>query len=271
MRFLATREDIFKFVEHCKKMSPKFELVDGKKNSYLMNVIDGLIWPFNPKFLDDYITTIIGKVYFPDGMMYRDPISTLEIGSHEFIHSDDARRLTPPLFALLYLSPQILAIITMALYGSLVSWVGFLPFVALAIHLAVTATTFKVRRFTGFPLLSLAIVGSIVLSAVLVGLQALWMVVAIVPMAPIPSPGRAWAEFRGYGMSIHFEIWLDGRTNLIRKLKQFTTALYYFMWPFADAVMKRLKRYEERARAGDVTDPAYLHVMEFMNGLKPKQ
>ena len=61
------------------------------------------------------------------------------------------------------------------------------------------------------------------------------------------------------------------RTNILSKLRQFTTALYYFMWPFAESVREKLQRHEERARAEDVTDPAYLHVLEFINELRLKQ
>ena len=182
MPIRVSNDDVVRFVEHCKKKAPNFELHDGKKDSYLMNVIDGLIWPFNPRFLVRYITTIGGKVYFPDGMMQRDPGATLEVGSHEFIHAYDVARLTAPLFFFLYLAPQLLAVFAISAYGALVSWAGFLPFAALALHLGITALTFKIRRFTGFPLLALSIVASVILSGVFVGLGALWMVAAVLPM-----------------------------------------------------------------------------------------
>lgn len=271
MPIRVNTDDVVRFVEHCKKKAPNFELRDGKTSSYLMNVIDGYVWPFNPKFMTRYITTIGGKVYFPDGMMRKDPMGTIEVGSHEFIHSYDVFRLSAPLFAFLYLAPQLLALFALLAYGSFVNWVGLLPIVAIITHLLTTALTFKIRKFTGFPLLVLSVVSSVVLSIFLIGLESLWMVVVVLPMAPIPSPGRAWAELRGYGMSIHFEVAVGHRTKLMSKLRQFTTALYYFMWPFADYVREKLQRHEDRARAGDVTDPAYLHVLEFINELRLKQ
>jgi hypothetical protein len=271
MPIRVNTDDVVRFVEHCKKKAPNFELRDGKTDSYLMNVIDGFVWPFNPKFMTDYITTIGGKVYFPDGMIQKNPMGTIEVGSHEFIHAYDVARLTVPLFAFLYLAPQLLAVFALAAYGALVSWVGLLPFAAITLHLLTTDLTFKIRKFTGFPLLVLSVVASVVLSLFFVGLESLWLVAAVLPMAPIPSPGRAWAELRAYGMSIHFEVAVDHRTKLMTKLRQFTTALYYFMWPFADYVREKLRRHEDRARAGDVTDPAYLHVLEFINELRLTQ
>lgn len=271
MPIRVSTDDVVRFVEHCKRKAPNFELRDGKTDSYLMNVIDGYVWPFNPKFMTRYITTIGGKVYFPDGMMQKDPRGTIEVGSHEFIHAYDVFRLTAPLFALLYLAPQLLALFSMSAYGALVSWIGVFPFAAIVVHLLSTALTFKIRKFTGFPLLVLSVVFSVVLSILLVGLDSLWMVAAVLPMAPIPSPGRTWAELRGYGMSIHFEVAFGQRTKIASKVSQFTTALYYFMCPFADYIREKLQRHEARARAGDVTDPAYIHILEFINELRLKQ
>ena len=271
MALKVTAEDIPLFVEHCQKKAPAFTIRDGKTDSYLMNVIDGLIWPFNPQFMERYITTVVGKVYFPDGMMSRDPLGTLEVGTHEFVHAYDAKRITPLLFGFIYLAPQILVIATLLLFGFLVCWAGFLPFLALLLHLTAVGCSTKLRKVSGFPLLVLGIVAGLALSIYLVKLQSLWLALALIPIAPIPSPGRYWAEMRGYGMSLHFEAWAGLRVRVDSKVRQFVGWAYYKMWPFADSVTSKLEKHAERARAGSVTDPAYLHIWEFIQQLEAKE
>ena len=39
----------------------------------------------------------------------------------------------------------------------------------------------------------------------------LWFLLFLLFLLPIPSPGRAWAEFRGYRMTIAINYWLSGR------------------------------------------------------------
>ena len=267
----VTSGDLQDFIRHCQKKSPGFSMVDGKSDNYLMNLIDGMVWPFNPGFMKRYITTIIGKVFFPNGMMIGNPEGAIEVGSHEFMHSYDAMRLTFPLYAFIYLSFPIMLITILLAYGYLVSWTGFLPFLALLLHITATATSFKLRRITGFPLLVLSLLASIGLSIFMVGMDTLWLLAVVVCLAPIPAPGRYWAELRGYMMSIHWKVWTGERVNIDRLVYQFTGPPYYFMWPFKKRVEKKLRRYEERARAGDVTDPALLHMREFISGLKAKR
>ena len=267
----VTSGDLQDFIRHCQKKAPGFDLVDGKTDSYIMNLIDGIIWPFNPEFMKRYITTLFGKVFFPDKMMLRDPEGAIEVGMHEFTHSYDEMRLTAPLYVIMYLSFLVLSIPILLAFGFMVSWVGFLPFAALLIHVSAVAISFKLRRITGFPLLILSILATIGLSIYMVGYESLWLIGVVVSLAPIPAPGRYWAELRGYGMSIHWAVWVGDRVRIERKVAQFTGPPYYFMWPFKKSVEKKLRKYEERARAGIVKDPAFLHMREFIGGLKARR
>ena len=100
----VTPADVARLVLHCRKRVPGFTVHDGKRDSYVMNLADGVVYPFNPGFLDNYITTLAGGVFFPKGLIERHPLHALEIVGHEFVHADDAKRLTFPVFAAVYLS-----------------------------------------------------------------------------------------------------------------------------------------------------------------------
>jgi len=266
----ATEDDLYKLVGHCQKKVPNFTVHDGKRDSYLMNLIDGIVYPFNKLFMDNYVTTLIGSVFFPKGMIKRRPINAIEITGHEFIHADDAKRLTFPLFALLYLSTIPLFVMSLVAYGIFGCWAALLPLGWAAVYSTAVAISFKLRKVTGFPLLVLSILTAVGLSIWLDGWGALWLVGALVFLLPLPAPGRYWAEHRGYGASITFEIALYGRTEIDRKIKKFTGSDYYWMMPISVWVAAKLKSYETKARKGNVTDPAFLHVLEFIKDLKDR-
>ena len=60
-------------------------------------------------------------------------------------------------------------------------------------------------------------------------------------LLPIPSPARAWLEFRGYRMSCAVRFWLTGaRYDIDFVLKQFTGPGYYWMMPFKGYMRKKI-------------------------------
>lgn len=205
-----TKTDFESFMTHARQLVPGFAVYDGKENSYLMNLIDGLIFLFNPGFLRRYITTIISYVWFPKGLIRNNPRGALEIACHELVHAYDAKRMSFPIFALLYLFPVSLFLLALIGVGIFVTWAAFLPFGALAVHAAATAISFKARRITGFPLVLLSVVASVFLAIHFTGWGALWLAGSAVFLLPLPAPGRAWAELRGYGMSLYVEQKLFG-------------------------------------------------------------
>jgi hypothetical protein len=267
----VTPADLERFIVHCRKKVPGFVVHDGKRDSYLMNLIDGIVWPFNPGFLDDFITTIAGAVFFPKGSMKRHPLHALEVMGHEFIHADDAKRLTFPLFAGLYMSFISVFLVALITYGIIGSVFAFLPFGWAAVHALAVKASFKLRRITGFPLLAVSLVAAVWLSFIDDGWGAMWILGSTVFLAPLPAAGRMWAELRGYGASITFELEIFGRASLEDKVWQFVGPSYYWMWPFAGWVARKLKSYETKALEEAVDDPALLHVLGFIKDLKQRQ
>lgn len=64
-------------------------------------------------------------------------------------------------------------------------------------------------------------------------------------LLPWPAPARAWAEMRGYTMSMAARHW-DGQDvtkEYVANIAQnFTSGDYYWMWPFKTAILKKLNR-----------------------------
>jgi len=74
-----------------------------------------------------------------------------------------------------------------------------------------------------------------------INLSWLWCLLFLVFLAPIPSPGRKWAEMRGYAVSMVIEAEIGGAIlSPERFVGRFTTADYYYMWPFKKSVMSEL-------------------------------
>jgi hypothetical protein len=72
-----------------------------------------------------------------------------------------------------------------------------------------------------------------------------WFLLFFLFLLPVPSPGRTWAEIRGYRMSLAVYCWAlpDLKTDfLIRHFThQFTSSNYYWMMPFPSFVEKLLR------------------------------
>ena len=59
-----------------------------------------------------------------------------------------------------------------------------------------------------------------------------WFLLFLVCLLPLPSPGRAWAELRGYRMSMAVRYWLTGdKIDIDFIVQQFTGRNYYWMLP----------------------------------------
>jgi ABC-type multidrug transport system fused ATPase/permease subunit len=60
-----------------------------------------------------------------------------------------------------------------------------------------------------------------------------WFLLFSVCLLPLPSLGRAWAEFRGYRMTMAVHYWLMSEKYDIEHIThQFVSSNYYWMFPF---------------------------------------
>lgn len=88
-------------------------------------------------------------------------------------------------------------------------------------------------------------------------LNLIWLVMA----APLPAYFRADEEMDAYTMTFCAEYWLTGKVSeytIERKAEHFYKSNYYFMWPFKDAVLKRM-----HAEVGKIANGEYDNVFPY--------
>lgn len=81
----------------------------------------------------------------------------------------------------------------------------------------------------------LAVLALLSLLGFALGAEWAWTLLFLLFLAPIPAVGRAWAEKRGYAMSMAANYWANGHILLGAQdgiVAKFTGPDYYFMWPF---------------------------------------
>jgi len=178
----------------------------------------GAIMFFNKGFMTDYVTTIGDTVYYPSKEWVQKHESiAMSVLAHEVVHDIQAEKFKRIPFSFLYLFPQALAPL------ALLSFVGF--------------AWAPVWFFALF----------------------------LLCLAPIPAPFRTNYEVEAYGMSLYISYMLMKQANIPddeikEKLQksaefynaQFTSSMYYFMWPFG--VKKRLDKKIELICSGVISD-----------------
>ena len=108
-----------KLIENSQEHFPKLN-IKYKDESSFMKLLGFLLF-FNKNFMTLYTTTIGSTIYFPSKKFVKEnSLSSSLILLHELIHIYDANRYTSFIFSLLYLSPQILFLLTLPLM--LISW-----------------------------------------------------------------------------------------------------------------------------------------------------
>ena len=95
------------YIEAFKRITP-FQ-IKFKSTSWSQKVLGFLVQWYVPSYLTHYTTVIGRSIYFPNEDLVNHPTTRFTI-AHEIVHLLDQRRLSTPLFLLLYLSPQIFAL-----------------------------------------------------------------------------------------------------------------------------------------------------------------
>ncbi len=90
-----------------------------------------------------------------------------------------------------------------------------------------------------------------------------WWLLALLFLLPLPSPGRAWLEFRAYKVSIALHWHLTGqRINVFWLRKQFTCSSYYWMFPFKGFMERHILKVAENVESGNFLSPEILEILE---------
>lgn len=84
-----------------------------------------------------------------------------------------------------------------------------------------------------------------------------WYFLFLLFILPLPSPGRAWAEVRGYRMSMAIQYWLNPEIKIEllidRYIYQFTSSSYYWMMPFEGLVRKIFMKELDKIKANELS------------------
>jgi hypothetical protein len=95
-------------------------------------------------------------------------------------------------------------------------------------------------------------------------LSLLWGLLALLCLAPLPAPGRALLELRGYTVTLAIDFWsnsIQDEDEYINWLvTQFTGPNYYYMFPFKTFVKGYFKSKLEELKTGTLKLDAYLAV-----------
>lgn len=98
-----TRADLDALIAALEAELPGFALA-YKDESRLQRLIAALVWPFNRRYLSDYTTVMLGRVWLPSRAHFEaaHPEGLYRLLCHEAVHLHDARHW-PILFELSYL------------------------------------------------------------------------------------------------------------------------------------------------------------------------
>lgn len=200
-----------KMVENLAQQEPGFK-ISYKTDSKLMKFLGKILF-FNPEFMTRY-TTVLGKtIYFPSReFVTENPKGKLVTVAHEYQHVKDSSDLSFPVFALAYLSPQILAPF-MLFFCLLYWWLGLLLFALFLAPLPAYGRMLIEKR--GY-------------------------------VMTLFASNEIYLE-RGLDQKTRRELLL-GRIKNINK--QFTSPAYYFMWPFG--LKKSLEKEVDRILSEEV-------------------
>lgn len=180
-----------------------------------------LIGAFSKLYMEQYWTTVGSTVAYPTG---GDPYGSWEVIPHEGRHAIQAKRVSEFLFVFLYLMGHF----TWFIIGALLTLIVSVPLWV------------KVSWWAGLiPLVT-------------------FLVASPVPFAFF----RYRWEYEAYTMSIAVVYWRTGEMPSDDYLKhmslQFTTWLYWFMWPFGSkSMMKRLRKARDTAMSPNYTKDKY--------------
>lgn len=206
-----------KFTKSLTKYISKFN-IKFKNESLFMKLLGHLLF-FNKYFMTNFITTIGYTVYFPSRESLDEMgLSALATVAHEYRHARDAKKVSKFVFGVLYLLPQLLALI------------GILSIIILT------------------PLL---LAGIVAWSWWFIALFS-----TLFFLAPIPAYFRTKYEVAGYSMSLFMinELQKERKISKVDRAKSleiarnnynlnFVSSAYYYMWPFG--VKKQLEKVSE--------------------------
>jgi len=259
-------ETLSQFQTTLRQEAPNLKIA-FKDQSRIQKLLGALLYPFNPTYLTEYVSTFGSTIYFTTPEFYaKAPNGNFTTIAHEFVHIYDSQR--DPLFRLKYLFPQILVVVPLAVYGWLAgrhAWILAFSLVGYVVGALLAPRSRKV--FVGASVFG--IVATLALAIIVTKWKALALL-GLVVLAPWPAPWRVEYELRGYGMTLAVTQWVRGSVpDDFKKLivEQFTGPAYYFMSWNRPAIERTLEATRQQAQVGALQRLSpYTEVYDFLFG-----
>lgn len=233
--------------------------VGFKTDSFLQRALGFFAYPFNPKYMTHFTTTLGKGVWFPTKEYYEgQPQSSLKVLAHELVHLHDEERL-PLLMMLGVVFPQVLCLIPFALYPVFAGWDALIVYGIAVLGTLLSLTAARLSSLLFYVLIATTLLSAGAYAVFTTGWLALVLVAGAVALAPWPSPSRTHFELRGYAMQVAMTQWIYGEVSMATResiCENFVGSSYYFMsWSRAH-VMRRIDEYAKRAASGELQQEA---------------
>lgn len=230
-----------------------------KTDSFLQKVLGFLSFPFNPKYMTHFTTTLGKSVWFPSKEFYEgQPQSSMKVLAHELVHLHDQGK-HPLLMVLGVMFPQVLCLLPFAAYAVFGGWNALIVFgiAILGTILSLTAAKLSLRLF--YVLIATTLLSAGAYAVFSTGWLALVLVAGAAGLAPWPSPSRTYFELRGYAVQIAMSQWTYNQVHEATRdsiLQNFIGPHYYFMsWSRAH-ILSKLDECAKRAASGELAKEA---------------
>jgi len=257
-----------------REITPKHNDRFKEEPNFGQKLIAHFLSPFNPSYME-FHTTLYPTIWWGDGnkqAVLNGNWWLTEVRAHEAVHMFDRKRLWL-LFNLLYLGPVVLAPFILALY-SLFSGLWGLAAVGALLGGLLIGYVMPRRLWWFYSWVVLGVASCLTIAIWKTQWQTFWIAGAVLVLSPFPlnflgaTYGRAWAEFRGYCMSMAIRYWRTGSVpgaTLANWMTHFWGGNYVFMCPWKGHVERKFQTNYRRIESGDILkDPVFRAVYEIM-------
>lgn len=240
------------------KVIPGFQ-VRFKDTSALQRVLGFLSYPFNPKYMTNYTTTLGKTVWFPSRTFYEaQPVSNFGVLAHELVHLHDERRFGAALVLGIGF-PQILTVIPTVVFLAVAGTPALVTCVTLLLGVLLSLVAARLSLVLFWSTLAATFIGVGTHAVMSTGWLALLLLVSLLLLAPWPSPSRTHFELRGYAMQLAITQWMTNQVPPSMResvIGHFVGPHYYFMSWDRNGVARRVDEYVRLVQDGTLAKEA---------------
>jgi len=238
-----------------------------KGEEWSSKVLGYLLAPFNPNY-HLFNTTRYPDIFWADVPGRKESVMGRDWGrtktrAHEGVHMWDRKRFWW-LFNILYGAPHTFAPLFLIPFLILGGWWALISLGAMFGGVGISYIMAR-KKWWFYPWALLGVAAGIGLAIWKVQWQAAWLGGFALCASPLlnfvgAAYFRAWAELRGYTMSMAMNYWRHGGvqgSTLDWIVNHYTGGNYYWMLPWKGYVRKRLEKQVEKIKNGSVLKDAF--------------